>query len=228
MNYINNKQIILSEKSKSYNNHTWDYDGGVYQLDAIEFFYSKIINENDFCILDIGSQSGSYTLLSKFCEKTVWYSFEPDPKSFDCLLENLKLNKIGNVNAFNIGISDVSEIKKLNVCKNHSGLNTFGEGILNFNSENTETIEVTVKTIDELFLQTKVDLIKIDTEGCEFNVINGAKKVIKKYKPKIFLEYYDLNLRQFNKTIDDLNILISDIGYKITWSKDDNVLIEPK
>lgn len=225
--YIHNKNIHITNDSVIHNKHTWE-GGTVYQLDSIEYFFSLIKNQKDFCVLDIGAQSGCFSLMAKFCEETTWYAFEPDPINYKCLVENLSLNNIKNVITSKVGISNVSGTSTFNICSTHRGLNTLGTDLKRFTESESEKLIIETKTLDDLFNNKKIDLIKIDTEGCEFNILIGAKNIIKKYKPKIFLEYYDINLRQFGYTIDDLNKLINDIDYKITWIKDDNALIESK
>lgn len=225
--YIFNKLIEVSDNSQKYNRYTWEH-GVVGQKSAVEFFSTLVENNENFTIVDIGAQSGAFSLMSKFFEKTKWYCFEPDPINYDCLLENIKLNDINNIKVNNVAISDEKGIVKLNICKSHRGLNTLGTNLVRFNSNDVEEHIINSDTLDSLFLDIKIDLIKIDTEGCEYNILKGAKKVIEKYKPKIFLEYYDMNLRQFGLTIEDLNKLISEIGYHIVWSQEDNVLIEYK
>lgn len=225
--YIHNNNINITNDSLIYNKHTWE-GSTAYQLDSIEYFFSLIKNQKDFCVLDIGAQSGCFSLMAKFCEETTWYAFEPDPINYTCLVENLSLNNIKNVITSKVGISNVNGTSTFNICSTHRGLNTLGTDLKRFTESESEKLIIETKTLDDLFNNKKIDLIKIDTEGCEFNILIGAKNIIKKYKPKIFLEYYDINLRQFGYTIDDLNKLINDIDYKITWIKDDNALIESK
>lgn len=155
-----------------------------------------------------------------------FHSFEPDMINYNCLLENLKINDIKNVQTYNIALTDQVGYDEFNICTQHRGLNTLGKNLLRFNKSETEKINIKTTTIDELFINQKIDLIKIGTEGCEYNILSGGVNTIKKYKPKIFLEYSDINLNQFNQNINNLDKLINDLGYVITWIKDDNVLIE--
>jgi len=223
--YIFDKFIKVSDNSKKLNNYTWEY-GTVGQIDAVEFFSTLIKNDDGFTVIDIGAQSGAYSLMSKFFDKTKWFCFEPDPINYECLLENIKLNDITNVDVKNLAVNDISGTVKLNICKTHRGLNTIGQNPTRFTQNDTEEYLIDSNNLDSLFENTKIDLIKIDTEGCEYNILKGAKQVISKYKPKIFLEYYNENLNQFGITIEDLNNLIYELNYHITWSKEDNVLIE--
>jgi FkbM family methyltransferase len=222
--YFKNNEIYISNESWSYNNYTWGEE--YYNLDSVNYFASLIRNEDKFRVLDIGAQSGLFTLLAKFFPRTTWYAFEPDQKSFMCLVDNLRINNVNNVVASNFAIDASSGEKILHVCENHSGLNTLGQNPSSSNSY--KETKVHSNSLDNLFPIVKVDLIKIDTEGCEYNILSGAKNMIDRCKPKIFMEYYQDNLKQFNVSLGDLELLIGDTGYNITHKKNENVLIEPK
>ncbi len=223
VSYVYGKKISISLNSLKLNEHTWQ-DNAISDLSIVEKFYNLI--GEDFTILDIGAQSGAFTLLSKFFPKTKWYSFEPDPVNYDLLVENILINSITNVHTFNMGISNEIGNAQLNVCENHRGLNSYGEKISRF--DNALIISTEINTLDNLFLNKKIDLIKIDTEGCEYNILEGGKKVIEKNKPKILLEYYEQNLIQFGKNFIDLHNLLEELNYEIVQSFGSDILIQSK
>jgi len=222
VNYILNKKINITEDTLTYNPHTWGPP--VYQIDVIELFHNLI--KDNYCVLDIGAQSGAFSLMAKYLPTTEFYAFEPDPINYKYLLENLEINDIKNVITHNIALSDTVGYDDFNICTTHRGLNTLGKNVLRFSEHETQKINIKTSTIDELFFNKKIDLIKIDTEGAEYNILSGGINTIQKYKPKILLEYYDMNLKQFDKNLQQLNKLILDINYKITWLEGDNALIE--
>ena len=221
--YINNENILICKESKQFNPFTW-MDGKIYQQSAINFVYKKI--KENFTVLDIGAQSGSFSLLAKFLPNTSWHSFEPDPINYNLLEKNLIINNVTNVNLYKDALSDKMGEDIFNINPNQRGLNTLGKNLKRFHENDSLKIKINLNTIDNLFLNTPVDFIKIDTEGAEYNIINGAREVLKKYKPSIFLECEEANLQQFNLSEKKLKELISDIGYKITWQEEDNIFIE--
>lgn len=225
--YINGKKIIIGKQSVEQNRHTWQ-ENNVFEFELIEKFASYI--KDDFTILDVGAQSGCFSLLAKFYPNTKWHSFEPDPLNFNLLIDNLHLNSVRNVITYNQALSDNSNMNILKVCNDHRGLNTLGKNLLRFTEQESSDVNIQTNKIDNLFLDTKIDLIKIDTEGSEYDIITGAMKTIEKYKPIIFLEYYDENLRQCGKTLEDLNNLIEKINYEIICNHKypSNVIIKHK
>jgi FkbM family methyltransferase len=228
MRYILDNEIIISENSLNYNVYTWTDGLSKDEIPILEFFYNIIPKSGDFTIVDIGAQSGLFSLMSKFTSNTIWHSFEPELTNYNCLLENISLNDIKNIKTYNIGLGSKNEIKILNVNPTHRGLNTFGEYSVNFDLNLAEKQSIEVKTLDSLFLNTKIDLIKIDTEGSEHDILIGGIEVIKKYKPKILMEYHEPNLKQFNKTKKDIDEIIDKLNYQITWSQPGNIFIESK
>lgn len=225
--YAHGNKILISLDTLEYNCYTWN-NQSANDLYLIERFYDLI--KEDSVVLDIGAQSGAFTLLSKFFPKTKWYSFEPDPVNYDLLVKNLTINSITNVNTFDVGISNKIGNDELKICRSHRGLNNYGDRITRFDSNSDDTIIVNtpIDTIDNLFLDQNVDLIKIDAEGCKYNILCGGKNVIQKNKPKILLEYYEQNLLQFGKNFCDLHKLIDEINYEIVESFGQDILIQHK
>jgi FkbM family methyltransferase len=61
------------------------------------------------------------------------------------------------------------------------------------------TIDVRVTTLDQLLEEKPVDrldLVKIDVEGFDLNVLRGGERTIARYRPTVFVELSDSNLRE--------------------------------
>jgi FkbM family methyltransferase len=222
--FIYNNQINLCEDSLIKNQYTWSKEFRHIIISSTELFCSLI--KDNFNILDIGAQSGCFSLAAKFFPNTKWKSFEPDPTNYDLLLKNLQLNEIINVECFPFGISDINGELDFNVSLHHKGLNTFGFQNLQDLGE-IQKIKAKVFKLDDI-INEKVDLIKIDTEGCELNILKGGFGIINKYKPKIFLEFSNSHLQKFGNNSNELLEFLELLNYKIEFSYDDNILISPK
>lgn len=226
--YVNGKEILIASQSREQHSSTWLRDGHIADIDLIEKFVSCI--EEDFTILDIGTQSGSFSLAAKFYPNTTWHSFEPDYWARILLNENIKLNCIRNITVHEEALTNSIGDSILTIYHYNRGFNTLGKNIIRFDKNDSFEFPVKTNTIDNLFLNTKIDLIKIDTEGSEYDILTGGIETIKKYKPKILMEYEERNLNQCNYTIHNINELIEQINYEITWMSESgrDVLIEPK
>lgn len=225
--YKNNEVIKLTTETLNLRYSPFYKDGTIWEHDSLIHFFNKIPKNKNKNVVDIGAQIGLYTLYAKFLPNTTFYSFEPFEKSFRILNENIKLNDIQNVKTFNIAVSDKeSDNTILNVCTNHSGLNTLGELPLRF--DNPEQVIIKTITLDTFFKDIPIDFIKIDTEGYEYFILKGGIQIIKKYKPIIQLEWNIVNMKQCNVTEQMLDNIIEEIGYVKTNLTNEELIIEPK
>ena len=90
--------------------------------------------------------------------------------------------------------------------------------------EKKERIQST--TIDNLVksLSLKPTFVKIDTEGAEFDVLEGMKETLKSFKPKIMLEKHPTMIPK-NISLEDINKLLENNNYKSTLINKNNVTI---
>lgn len=76
------------------------------------------------------------------------------------------------------------------------------------------TKEIDLITLDSLNLD-RVDLIKIDVEGMEEEVLNGAIKLISTHKPIIFIEVIKSNKQELKSILDGFNYEYIHLGMNI-------------
>jgi len=155
-----NKRIVRVIKDDFYHfNHLFES----YCLDEIQF------TDGDK-ILECGANIGE--LYFSFKQKSLdinYIAFEPDPEAYNCLAKNLLTAK--NTTLYNIALSDVDKEKKLYIDGDggNSSLEYFGK---------SKEVDVEAKTIDS-FGQDNIKLMKIEAEGHEGEVLNGALETLK-------------------------------------------------
>lgn len=155
----------------------------------------------DMTVCDVGANFGAHTLLfSKLAKKV--YAYEPQRGTFNALCGSLALNNITNVIPVCAAIGKIGQIVKYNDM-NFSTFDNFGgfsfDGVMT--GENLRTI----------MLETPCQFLKIDVEGMELDVLKGAEKMIKKYKPIMYIE-----ADRPNKN-NDLFAFIRKLGYVPYW-----------
>jgi len=131
-----------------------------------------VLNEEDLFI-DVGANIGSYTILACAVRGARGVCFEPVPSTYLRLLDNIRLNKLENrVNALNMGVSDKEDELVFTVgenCTNH----VLAEG-----EYAEQTTSVKVVPLNNVLANLCPSLLKVDVEGFETQVINGADKVL--------------------------------------------------
>ncbi len=168
-------------------------------------------------VIDIGTNVGDVTL---HAAKIVGangkvYSFEPDPNNYKRLETNLSLNNFSNICINQLGLGDRAgtfSIAKVN--SGNQGMNRVVKR--NSNYQNLQQIQVI--TLDSYVTENKIDkidLIKIDVEGFEYNVLKGSKTVIDTFHPTFFIELDNDNLLEQGSSAKHLIELLVDSGYDI-------------
>lgn len=148
--------------------------GNLY-LGLMEFpemaFLLHLVRENDLFV-DVGANIGSYTILASAENGARTISIEPIPGTYLSLIDNINLNKISDkVKALNLGIA--SKKGQLRFTEKLDSINHVTNDSL------IEGIDVEVLPLDTILKNENPILIKIDVEGYESEVINGANSVLK-------------------------------------------------
>lgn len=179
-------------------------------IDAIKHIEKPVI-------FDVGANIGAFTnWLARFFKSGTVHCFEPQRAVFQLLCANLAINNLHNVYTHNIALGEInSKIKILE--PNYDIPADFGTfSLVNNTIENkTTSLIIDMYTIDaflDAYEITKLDLLKIDVEGMDLSVLRGAEKSIRKYKPVIFVEYFDNN----TNIRDDIEKFLSIYSYDIS------------
>jgi FkbM family methyltransferase len=161
---------------------------GVYEIDELEVFFEWLKQVNSDGIfkgsaVDVGANIGNHSLyFSDYFNEVL--SYEPQPLTFKLLNVNSQL--VTNIRCFNFGLSS-SEKKVPFVVdqQNMGGSHIVAEG-------DSGGVDLWLKTLDSVRIKADppVKLIKIDVEGHEYDVLVGAKEVIKKDQPIIIFEQH--------------------------------------
>jgi len=213
-NYGPSKTVHVTENTVNLTPVTFNRNGIFWESESITYFYNLVGDKNSN-ILDIGAQSGLYTLYAKFLPNCKFFSYEPNVETYNLLKENCVLNNIENATLVNKGLSDAEGKLVLKIPKlpKEKGLCCFGDSPIRFNDYFVSMVDVT--TIDSEFFDKDIPIhfIKCDTEGWEPYIMKGGAKTIAKWHPEIFLEVNETNLNQCNRGMDELLNLIKGYGY---------------
>lgn len=146
----------------------------------------KTCNSTSNCI-DVGCHTGDIlkTLL-RFAPNGQHYCFEPIPH----LYEELTKSFPDNCHFYKLGLSDQVGTASFNYVVTNPAYSGFRPREYARNYEQEQKISVTTDLLDNIIpADVKIDFIKIDVEGAEFEVFKGAKQTIIRNKPVIVFEH---------------------------------------
>ena len=136
--------------------------------------------------VDAGANRGSYTYFLSKLTKHV-YAYEPNP----AMRAILQRSSAANVTVSDVALSDQSGEaefavpKTMKSCRNNAGSLEIGQ--LEVSSPELVRFKVPIQRLDEENL-TNVGFIKIDVEGHEREVLNGARQLIQRDRPVLLIE----------------------------------------
>jgi FkbM family methyltransferase len=180
--------------------------------------FLALVKENAV-VLDIGANIGTTAL--KFAQKASKgkvVCYEPSKATFARLTENVAMNDRRNIFPQNKGVGDtIAEFPLHNVDPSNPGMNRIIKDAGQV-PEGVQAEMIHITTLEHSLQETgvvKVDAIKIDVEGFEYDVLKGSAGILKKDKPFLFIELVDDNLKNNNSTANQLVNFLKGLEYKI-------------
>jgi FkbM family methyltransferase len=149
-------------------------------------------------ILDVGSHVGEYSLFYKNLvgESGLVIAYEASPYIFEYLKNRLNALKVSNIIIKNKAVSSISNKKILmKVYQDVGPACCTVEPSLMYEERmpgNTEMVEVETETLDDLLKVENIktlSFIKIDVEGHEQYVLEGASELLLSKRPIVIFEY---------------------------------------
>lgn len=162
---------------------------GIYETPKMNLFKRTL--KPNMTVIDVGAHRGYFSFLAaKIIEdKGNIYSIEPALTNFSWLKKGVKINKYNSIKLFQLAISNKNGFLKLfegDKSGHHSLTGDMGHG----------STVVKVQKLDDFVEENnikKVDLIKIDVEGADIEVIEGAKKLLQQENLKIVMDIHNID-----------------------------------
>jgi FkbM family methyltransferase len=193
-------------------------------------------------IIDIGMNIGMNTWeYATFAQEV--HGFEPVPGTYQIALDNIALNQnhqnplvgwwknpnntwaslavTGKIHTYNVALGPTPGTVEMHLKKNDGHNRVANDGYAKLNGKpvkiNTgyQRVQVPQHTLDS-YNFTDVDIIKIDVEGYELQVLEGAVNTIAQNRPIVQIECVEIQPRAFGKTINDLMDYFTSKNYVIT------------
>lgn len=208
------KKMLSHQENESFFGHSDDHP-------KVKEF---ILEQKGKVFVDVGANTGFYALnLADSFERI--YAYEPYRGSSRYMKRIKQLHKLNNVEIREIALGNKIEMKKF-------FLSPRGAKCHSLLPVGKVTIKVPCSTLTKEFDKTEIDLVKVDTEGNEFEVLEGAKAIIKYIKAWI-IEIHDLReicgsfavvKGNFLDRCKEMENLLKKLKYKTKWIRKNKVI----
>jgi FkbM family methyltransferase len=173
-------------------------------------------------VLDIGAHLGVFAVIAaKYVkEKGKVYAFEPTSGTYNLLKKTIQFNKVENI------ISPRNEAVGKKIGKAHFYISQIegdnSNSLISYvNDREIQSEEIDVVSVDSFVEQwdlQKVNFIKIDAEGAEFDVIQGAIKTFHKHRPSCILSIHPNPILSKGDKLEDIYDFITELNYSILYN----------
>lgn len=164
-------------------------------------------------ILDVGAATGHFSLLAaRLYPRSMVYAFEPSERQQILLTRNAKLNGIENLEVQPFGLWN----RRDQLAFRTNGAESSFESVSRFRGQLPFLESVPVQSLDEWAREKKlsgVDLIKMDAEGAELEILDGAKETLQSFHPRLLIQAY--HLRDGARTFERCAGMLRAQGYVI-------------
>jgi FkbM family methyltransferase len=164
-------------------------------------------------IIDIGAAG-----ILKLNQNNTYYLFEPEEEAYNNLIK--KFDKRKNVFIFNTGLYDKKSIETLYVARKKQCSSLLPPNLEIINKYNAKrfltdfTSEIKVDRLDAILSEDLeiIDLLKLDTQGTEYEILVGCGNLLKKVKT-IICEVEHIELYKNQKLFPEIREYLKDYGF---------------
>jgi len=171
--------------------------------------------------MDVGANLGEMSLhmASKAGRRGLVYAFEPVPHVFQRVITHIARNGFGkNILAFAVALSDSNAPVQLAFTDQSADNQALGSIVNTHRAGLTRHIEVQGQTLDSFVVErgiSRIDFMKVDIQGAEWLMLQGASDVLSRMQPELMLEISPSDLAEIGKDSRQLASLIESFGYQI-------------
>jgi FkbM family methyltransferase len=172
--------------------------------------------EDDDVFWDVGANVGYFTLVAAtaLANRGQIVAFEPGENAYARLMENISLNPYGNIKTFQVAVSDREGEAVLHVSGDiaDSSASLYPAGQAQAQEEVCRTVSLDHFRREENL--SPPDLIKLDVEGAELAVLQGARELISATSPLLLVEMEEKNLRAAGASREAIRQFLAGYGYR--------------
>ena len=189
-----------------------------------ELSYLRRTLAADSVFVDVGANQGEFSLFAaKYLRHGSVLAVEPEAEMFATLVKNIELNGFRNIRPLNIALGDSAGESQLYTSDDTDLMGGWHEGLFTaFPSQyrNKFVQSCVRKRLDDVLASermTRVDFVKIDVEGAELQVLQGARETLRHLKPQLLLELNGETSRQAGYSVAEVVEFLRMLDYDF-WS----------
>lgn len=202
VDWIDDAKLIVKQ---GYTVSTGNYYFGLFEYVEMMFVLNYLDKEDVF--VDVGANIGDYSILSAKCCGANAIAFEPMPNVYDFMKRQIELNDINDkVQMYQMGLSNEKGVLKF------TNEDAVSHAVLD-NKMEPNLIEVPVGTLDDVLDSRPINIVKIDVEGLEYHVLQGAKKSIMQSECNVVMAECNGLCSRYNINENDIINLLSECGF---------------
>jgi FkbM family methyltransferase len=183
------------------------------QYERAEFDMFRRLVSAGATIADVGANIGWYSAhLAAHDPTSRIFAFEPVPSSFNWLTRTIRLNRLSNVVAEQLAISDRAGTLVIHVDPTIAGAASAHPTVY---QDSSTPVQVQAVSLDDYASAhgLKFDAIKLDVEGGELAALKGARRILADERPIVFAEMLRRHARAFGYHPNDIIALMESLGY---------------
>lgn len=156
---------------------------GVFVLEQYKKPFENTDHRTHPTVIDLGANIGAFSLYTKTnIPNAKIFCYEPVPKNFNVLSRNIKINNLKNITAYCLGVDKKEGRRSLYLEDSVSHSVFLDTGL----KKEEQYIVITCVTLEKVFRDNKIDIcdiLKIDTEGSEYEILyNCPEDILKRIK----------------------------------------------
>jgi FkbM family methyltransferase len=229
--FLYNGQVRIVKRDNAYfevdlsDYMQWHIFSGIPEI-AWKKAIASASGSNGAVIIDVGSNVGAFTIKAA-CNtpasmNTRFIAFDPNPAIGKKFLRNLELNNgISNNVSFQLAaVGNENKMTDFSFELSNTGAGRIG-------SDEGNVVRTKLVTLDSFVAENNIAnirFIKVDVEGFEPFVFEGAKKTITEQKPQLYFEITEEWHKKYGKSAVDIFSFLLDTGYTLYADKEDQLI----
>jgi FkbM family methyltransferase len=192
-----------------------------HEWEAEEAFLEQI-DWSGMTVYDVGGDQGIFTL---FLAQRVGPAgrvvvFEPNPRSYQRIRTNLRLNGFDHVRVLPMGLGERAEMLSFIFPKSEPARGSAAQSVRTqvAREPNAVACQIEVAALDEAMARMHLpppDLIKLDVEGMEWCALRGMRKTLAAHRPRLFIEIHGSDVDDKIANVRRVVSLLEETGYRL-------------